>query len=241
MTALLEATKLSKHFGGLKAVDHLSLAIEEGELHCLIGPNGAGKSTFFRLILGRYLPTAGTVRFSGEDITRLQAAARIRRGISVKMQVPGVFPELPVWQNLVIALQSHLAEPDLSREVDRLLTLVDLTAESAKQAGQLAHGQKQWLEIAMAVGARPKLLLLDEPTAGMSPEETFKTGEMVTELNRNAMTVLVVEHDMAFVRQIAKKVSVLHLGRLFAQGSIEEIVANEAVQEIYLGKAHHAH
>jgi branched-chain amino acid transport system ATP-binding protein len=241
MSALLEATNLSKRFGGLRAVDNLSLTVEQGELHCLIGPNGAGKSTFFRLILGRYPPNAGTVRFGGEDITKLQASARIRRGISVKMQVPGIFPELPVWQNLAIALQSHHAKPDLSREVDRLLTLVDLTTERAKQAGQLAHGQKQWLEIAMAIGARPKLLLLDEPTAGMSPEETFKTGEMVSELNRNAMTVLVVEHDMAFVRQIARKVSVLHLGRLFAQGTIEEIVANEAVQEIYLGKGHHGH
>jgi ABC-type uncharacterized transport system ATPase subunit len=123
----------------------------------------------------------------------------------------------------------------LTREVDRLLALVDLTAEAAKQAGQLAHGQKQWLEIAMAIGARPKLLLLDEPTAGMSPEETYKTGEMIVELNRNAMTVLVVEHDMAFVRQIARQVSVLHLGRLFAQGSIDQITDNEAVQEIYLG------
>jgi len=241
MTALLEAKNLSKHFGGLKAVDDLSLAVQEGELHCLIGPNGAGKSTLFRLILGRYPPTAGMVRFRGEDITKLHAAARIRRGMSVKMQVPGVFPELSVRQNLIIALQNRFAGPELSREVDRLLTLVDLTAEAAKQAGQLAHGQKQWLEIAMAIGARPKLLLLDEPTAGMSPEETYKTGEMISELNRGAMTVLVVEHDMAFVRQIARQVSVLHLGRLFAQGSIDEIIANEAVQEIYLGKGHHAH
>jgi branched-chain amino acid transport system ATP-binding protein len=241
VTSLLEATNLSRHFGGLKAIDDLSLAVEEGELHCLIGPNGAGKSTFFRLVLGRYPPTRGTVRFCGEDITRLHAAARIRRGMSVKMQVPGVFPELPVRQNLVIALQSRFAAAELAREVDRLLTLVDLTDDAAKPAGQLAHGQKQWLEIAMAIGTQPKLLLLDEPTAGMSPEETFKTGEMVSALNRDGMTVIVVEHDMAFVRQIARKVSVLHLGRLFAQGSIAEIVANEAVQEIYLGKGHHAH
>jgi ABC-type uncharacterized transport system ATPase subunit len=238
MTALLEARSLSKHFGGLKAVDDLSLAIHEGELHCLIGPNGAGKSTFFRLILGRYPPTTGTVRFCGEDITHLHAAARIRRGMSVKMQVPGVFPELPVRQNLIIALQYRLSEPELTREVDRLLALVDLAADAGKQAGQLAHGQKQWLEIAMAIGVRPKLLLLDEPTAGMSSEETYKTGEMIMELNRSDLTVLVVEHDMAFVRQIARQVSVLHLGRLFAQGSIDEITANEAVQEIYLGKGH---
>jgi ABC-type uncharacterized transport system ATPase subunit len=108
-------------------------------------------------------------------------------------------------------------------------------------AGQLAHGQKQWLEIAMAIGLRPSLLLLDEPKAGMSPEETWKTGEMVQELNRSGMTVLAVEHDMAFVRQIAKRVSVLHFGRMFAQGGIDEITADERVQEIYLGKGHHAH
>jgi branched-chain amino acid transport system ATP-binding protein len=241
VTALLEVTGLSKRFGGLKAVDDLTLAVHEGELHCLIGPNGAGKSTFFRLILGRYPPTTGTVRFQGEDVTRLHPSARIRRGISVKMQVPGVFPELPVRQNLVVALQNRFEGPELAREVDRLLALVDLTEDAGKQAGQLAHGQQQWLEIAMVIGVRPKLLLLDEPTAGMSPEETHKTGELVMELNRSDMTILVVEHDMAFVRQIARKVSVLHLGRLFAQGSIDEITANEAVQEIYLGKGYHAH
>jgi branched-chain amino acid transport system ATP-binding protein len=241
LTALLETSGLSKRFGGLKAVDGVSLTVNEGELHCLIGPNGAGKSTFFRLVLGRYAPTAGTVRFRGADITRLHSAARIRSGISVKMQVPGVFPELPVRQNLVVALQYRFHGPELDREVDRLLALVDLTRDAAKQAGQLAHGQQQWLEIAMAIGVQPKLLLLDEPTAGMSPEETYKTGEMVIELNRAGMTVLVVEHDMAFVRQIASKVSVLHLGRLFAQGTIDEITANEDVKAIYLGTGRHGH
>jgi branched-chain amino acid transport system ATP-binding protein len=241
VTAILEAAGLSKRFGGLKAVDELTLAVHEGELHCLIGPNGAGKSTFFRLVLGRYPVTAGTIRFRGDDITHLHSSARILRGMSVKMQVPGVFPELPVWQNLTIALQRRHAKAELKREVDRLLTLVDLTRDARKLAGQLAHGQKQWLEIAMAIGLRPSLLLLDEPTAGMSPEETWKTGLMVQEMNRSGMTVLVVEHDMAFVRQIAKRVSVLHFGRMFAQGGIDEITADERVQEIYLGKGHHAH
>ncbi|HWL70687.1 MAG TPA: ABC transporter ATP-binding protein [Geminicoccus sp.] len=241
MTTLLEAKGLEKRFGGLKAVDGLSLAIEAGELHCLIGPNGAGKSTFFKLILGRYPPTAGTVHFKGEDITRLVAAQRINRGMSVKMQVPGVFPELPVWQNLTIALQSHFSGAALRREVDRLLAFVDLAPDARKLAGNLSHGQKQWLEIAMAVGVTPTLLLLDEPTAGMSPEETWKTGELILDLNRQGMTVLVVEHDMAFVRQIARQVSVLHFGKLFAQGDIDTITNDEAVQEIYLGKGHHAH
>jgi branched-chain amino acid transport system ATP-binding protein len=239
MTNLLEAEHLEKRFGGLKALDDLSLAIEEGELHCLIGPNGAGKSTFFKLVLGRYPPSAGRVRFRGEDITGLDSYARIQRGIGVKMQVPGVFAELPVVQNLTIALQNRYERGRVRQEVERLLELADLTSEAAKSAGQLGHGQKQWLEIAMAVGGQPSLLLLDEPTAGLSPEETVKTGEMVLAFNREGMTVVVVEHDMAFVRQIARQVTVLHLGRVFAQGTIEAITANEAVQEIYLGKGHH--
>jgi len=239
VSALLEAEHLGKRFGGLMAVDDLSLAIEEGELHCLIGPNGAGKSTFFKLVLGRYPPSTGRVRFRGEDITALESFARIKRGISVKMQVPGVFGELPVAQNLTIALQNRFDRATVNREVKRLLDLVDLTADADKPAAQLGHGQKQWLEIAMAVGVQPSLLLLDEPTAGLSPEETIKTGEMVIEFNRRGMTVVVVEHDMAFVRQIARQVTVLHLGRVFAQGTIDEISANEAVQEIYLGKGHH--
>jgi branched-chain amino acid transport system ATP-binding protein len=239
VSALLEAEHLQKRFGGLNAVDDLSLAIEEGELHCLIGPNGAGKSTFFKLVLGRYPPTAGRVRFRGEDITALESFARIKRGISVKMQVPGVFGELPVAQNLTIALQNRFDRATVNREVERLLDFVDLTDHADRPAAQLGHGQKQWLEIAMAVGVQPSLLLLDEPTAGLSPEETIKTGEMVIEFNRQGMTVIVVEHDMAFVRQIARQVTVLHLGRVFAQGTIDEISANEAVQEIYLGKGHH--
>jgi branched-chain amino acid transport system ATP-binding protein len=239
VSALLEVEHLEKRFGGLKAVDDLSLAIEEGELHCLIGPNGAGKSTFFKLVLGRYPPSAGRVRFRGEDITTLESYARIKRGISVKMQVPGVFGELPVKQNLTIALQNRFDRATVNREVERLLDFVDLTADADKPAAQLGHGQKQWLEIAMAVGVQPSLLLLDEPTAGLSPEETIKTGEMVIEFNRRGMTVVVVEHDMAFVRQIARQVTVLHLGRVFAQGTIDAISANEAVQEIYLGKGHH--
>lgn len=155
------------------------------------------------------------------------------------MQVPGVFAELPVVQNLTIALQNRYERGRVRQEVERLLELADLTGEAAKCAGQLGHGQKQWLEIAMAVGGQPSLLLLDEPTAGLSPEETVKTGEMVLAFNREGMTVVVVEHDMAFVRQIARQVTVLHLGRVFAQGTIEAIIANEAVQEIYLGKGHH--
>ncbi|MBV9757541.1 MAG: ABC transporter ATP-binding protein [Alphaproteobacteria bacterium] len=241
MSAILATEGLSKRFGGVIAIDDLGFAVQEGELHCLIGPNGAGKSTLFKLIVGRLRPSSGSVRFRGDDITHLPSPARIRAGISIKMQVPGIFPELPVEQNLAIALQSRFDRAGVRREMERLLDFVGLAGEVGKPAGQLAHGQKQWLEIAMAIGLRPSLLCLDEPTAGLSPEETRKTGEMVLGLQREGMTILVVEHDMTFVRQLAGHVTVLHFGRLFAQGTIDEIIVNEAVQEIYLGKGRHGH
>ena len=241
MSTILETQGLSKRFGGVTAIDDLVFSVQEGELHCLIGPNGAGKSTLFKLIVGRLQPSSGSIRFRGSDITHLPSPARIRAGLSIKMQVPGIFPELPMEQNLAIALQSRFDRAGVKREMERLLGFVGLEGEVGKAAGQLAHGQKQWLEIAMAVGLQPALLCLDEPTAGLSPEETRKTGEMVLGLKNEGMTILVVEHDMAFVRQIAQHVTVLHFGKMFAQGTIDEIVANEAVQEIYLGHGHHGH
>ena len=152
--------------------------------------------------------------------------------------MPGVFKGLSVRQNLEIALQRQHHGVELAREIDRLLTFLNLEADQAQTAGNLSHGQKQWLEIGMAVGLKPRLLLLDEPTAGMSPEETRQTGEMVQRLNVDGMTVLAIEHDMAFVRQVAQRVTVLHLGQVFAQGSIKQIVADERVAAIYLGQAH---
>jgi branched-chain amino acid transport system ATP-binding protein len=172
------------------------------------------------------------------DITRAKSFERIRKGISVKFQVPGIFKALSVRQNLQIALQHHRRPEDLDEEIDRLLEFLNLTEARAQLAGNLSHGQKQWLEIGMAVGLKPRLLLLDEPTAGMTPDETAATGEMVQALNRDGVTVLAVEHDMAFVRQIAHKVTVLHFGKIFAQGTIDEIVADERVAAIYLGDAH---
>jgi ABC-type uncharacterized transport system ATPase subunit len=238
---LLETRKLNKRFGGLQVTADIDFTLEPGELHCLIGPNGAGKSTLFRLILGEYAPTSGTILYGGQDITRLQPHDRIRRGISVKFQVPGIFSALSVSQNLEIALQHHLEGHGLRGEIKRLLDFLNLSADAAQLAGNLSHGQKQWLEIGMAVSLRPKLLLLDEPTAGMSPEETRATGEMVKALNAEGMTVLAVEHDMEFVRQVATQVTVLHFGRIFAQSDIATIIADERVAEIYLGQGHGPH
>lgn len=236
---LIDIKGVSKRFGGLTAVSDVDLSIDEGEIHCLIGPNGAGKSTLFKLIVGIYQPTAGSILFSKTDITGERPYVRVQRGMSIKMQAPSVFKELPVRQNLDVALQQKQGGNDIAVERERLLRLLDLAADADKPAGALAHGQQQWLEIGMALALRPRLLLLDEPTAGMSPEETHRTGELIKSLNRDGMTVIVVEHDMAFVRQIAQRVTVLHLGRIFAGGTIEQVVNDPRVAEIYLGKTHH--
>ncbi|MBN8962448.1 MAG: ABC transporter ATP-binding protein [Rhizobiales bacterium] len=236
---LIDIKDVSRRFGGLAAVSHVNLSIDQGEIHCLIGPNGAGKSTLFKLIIGVYEPSAGTILFDNADITRERPYARVQRGMSIKMQAPSVFKELPVWQNLDIALQQQRSGDDLVMERQRLLELLDLAVHDDKLAGALAHGQQQWLEIGMALALRPRLLLLDEPTAGMSPEETHRTGELIKSLNRDGMTVIVVEHDMAFIRQIAQRVTVLHLGQIFADGTLEQVVSDPRVEEIYLGKAHH--
>jgi len=241
VTALLVAAGASKSFGGLAAVSDVTLEVENGDIHCLIGPNGAGKSTLFRLIVGVYPPTAGHIHFDGADVTGELPYQRVKRGMSIKMQTPSVFKELPVRQNIHIALQHHVPHSELASEEGRLLELLNLSADSTKLAGELSHGQQQWLEIGMALALRPKLLLLDEPTAGMSPEETYQTGELILRLNASGTTMLVVEHDMTFVRQIAKVVTVLHFGRVFARGSINEVINDPRVAEIYLGKTGHEH
>ena len=238
MTAILETRALNKHFGGLSAVSDVSLEIAAGEIHCLIGPNGAGKSTLFKLVAGTYAPSAGEVLFLGENVTRRKPYERVGRGMSIKLQVPSVFRELPVAQNLEISLQRKSSGRAMEREKERLLEFLQLQDDAAKPAGILSHGQQQWLEIGMALALQPTLLLLDEPTAGMSPVETERTGAMIQRLNAQGMTMLVVEHDMTFVRQIAQRITVLHLGRVFAQGGTDTIIADPRVEEIYLGKGH---
>lgn len=238
--AILQTRDLEKNFGGVFVARSINFEMQPGEIHCLIGPNGAGKSSFFRLILGQHKPTAGTIWFDGQDITALRSYQRIRLGISVKFQVPGIFKALSVWQNLEIALQDNLQGDSLSAEIRQVLDFIELRAQADERAGNLSHGQQQWLEIGMAMSVKPKLLLLDEPTAGMSPQETAKTGDMVRTLNAEGMSILAVEHDMTFVRQIAQQVTVLHFGEIFAQGTIDQITADERVAKIYLGKTNEA-
>ena len=238
MTAILQTRALHKHFGGLAAVSDVNFEIAPGEIHCLIGPNGAGKSTLFKLIAGTYAPSNGEVLFRGENVTLRKPYERVGLGMSIKLQVPSIFRELPVAQNLEIALQRKSSGAAMEAEKARLLEFLQLRGDAGKPAGILSHGQQQWLEIGMALALQPTLLLLDEPTAGMSPQETERTGELIQRLNAQGMTVLVVERDMTFVRQIAQRITVLHLGRVFAQGSTGAVIADPRVEEIYLGKGH---
>jgi ABC-type uncharacterized transport system ATPase subunit len=234
---LLVIDNVSKRFGGLLAVSDMNLTVEQGELRCLIGPNGAGKSTVFKLIMGFERPTTGTISFDGQRIDSWPTWKRARQGMSIKMQIPGVYPELSVHDNMRVAAQYHVASHEMVASIDRLLGRVGLGGLGGELVKNLSHGQQQWLEIGMALSAKPKLLLLDEPTAGMGPGETEATARIVESLNADGTAILVIEHDMAFVRRIARKVTVMNLGKLFAEGTIAEIEANQEVTDIYLGRS----
>ncbi len=233
---VLEAVDLRKAFGGLAAVDGVSLAFAQKGVHCLIGPNGAGKSTFFNLLVGRYRPTSGRVMFSGEEITRREPHERVRRGLGIKLQVASLYKELPVFENMWLASYAKTGNVDAANtRTSDILGWLDLTPRANDLVGALAHGQQQWLEIGMALATEPAIILLDEPTAGMTREETTRTAELVTLLGERA-SVIVVEHDMEFVRQLDVPVTVFHQGKIFAQGSIDELRRDERVLEIYLGR-----
>ncbi len=233
---LLVLKGVSKRFGGLRAVSDLDLSVSRGELRCLIGPNGAGKSTVFKLIVGFERPTTGAITFDGAVIDSWPTWRRARQGLSIKMQIPGVYPELTVEDNMRVAAQYHVRGAQMEEAIAGLLARVGLSGTGHMLTKNLSHGEQQWLEIGMALSVNPKLLLLDEPTAGMGPGETEATGRLIESLNADGVAILVIEHDMAFVRQIARTVTVLHLGRIFAEGTIGEIETNAAVTDIYLGK-----
>ncbi len=235
MSAMLETKGLVKRFGGDTVIDGLDLSVEAGEIRCVIGPNGAGKSTFLGLVIGAVAPTAGSIFFNGIDVSRMPAYRRIRNGLGIKFQVPGVFADLSVRDNLSVALQRSTSAGTLAGETDRLLAYLALHHHELTRAGDLSHGQQQWLEIGMALATQPRLLLLDEPTAGMSVEETARTGELVQRLNADGTTIIAIEHDMAFVRQVATKVTLLHYGRIFREGTIAEIENDDDVAQLYLG------
>lgn len=247
--ALLETQNLEVSFDGFKAVDGLNFSVDEGELRCLIGANGAGKSTTLDLICGKTMPTAGKIVFEGHDITDMHEHRRARHGIGRKFQVPSIFKDLSVRQNLQVAYSKRpnpwhtmLVWPG-SEGRDRIEEIAQFTGLSERletQAAYLSHGETQWLEIAMLIVQDSKMILMDEPTAGMTIAETGKTAEIFN-LLRGQHTLVVVEHDMAFVREIAEIVTVLHQGKVLSQGLVSDIESDEKVKEAYLGSGGISH
>ena len=233
---IVETRSLSKIFGGVRAADELDLSIQEGEIHCIIGPNGAGKSTLFKLLMGIERPTAGAIVLDDHDITHMAPHLRARRGLAIKFQSMQVYQDLTVYQNLFIPLRRHHRPREIPDRCADLLTQLQLTDTEERIVGDLSHGQQQWLAIGMSMAVDPKVLLLDEPTAGMSPEETRQTAAIVRQLNEAGVTIAVIEHDMAFVRDLDTRTTVLHYGEVFAQGAFADIERDDDVHRIYLGK-----
>ncbi|MFZ0016364.1 MAG: ABC transporter ATP-binding protein [Acetobacteraceae bacterium] len=247
--SLLEVRSVSKHFGDLVAVEDVSLNVENGELRAIIGPNGAGKTTFFNMISGFFPPSKGDIVFDGETVTRLPVTARVARGMARTFQITEIFPELSVRENVRIAQESadgfrlHMwvsrAETArVMREVDELLAQVGLSTNADRLVGELSHGDQRAAEIAMALALRPRLLLLDEPTAGMGEQETYQVAGLIRRLHRNsAYTIILIEHDMRVVFNLADRITVLAEGRMLADGTPQQIAEDPHVQAAYLGKA----
>jgi urea transport system ATP-binding protein len=233
---------LGVDFGGFKAVNNVSLTIEEGELRVLLGANGAGKTTLMDLVSGKTKCTEGRVFLRDTEITNWEEHKIARAGIGRKFQIPSIFKDLTVRRNLEVAscrnpavlanLRFGFAKE--ASDVDRVLELIGLTEEANRLAAYLSHGQTQWLELGLLITQNPKVILLDEPTAGMTQAETHKTSEIVNGL-KGKHTLIVVEHDMAFVREIAERITVLHLGAVLAEGNVEEIENDPNVRAAYLG------
>jgi urea transport system ATP-binding protein len=242
---ILTLEGVDKTFEGFKAINDLTFYLDEGELRTIIGPNGAGKSTMLDLITGRTRPDRGKIEFGRDtDLTRLNEYQINRLGVGRKFQTPSVYVEHTVFENILLSLPGTrsvweaLFSRTTPRQRDRInevLQTVGLGDKAAVQAGTLAHGQKQWLEIGMLLAQDPKLLLVDEPAAGMSDEETVKTGELLLTL-AGKHSIVVIEHDMTFVRQIARKVTVLHQGTVLCEGTVDEVQNNDRVIEVYLGR-----
>ena len=246
---VLEINNVTKRFGNLVAVRDVSLTVAKGELCAIIGPNGAGKTTFFNLISGYFPPTSGTIMFDGQDITKLATDQRVVRGMARTFQITEILPELTVFENVRIATEvasGYRLRPWINRSeaakvqahVEDTLKLVSLETKADRLVGELAHGDQRAAEIAMALALKPHLLLLDEPTAGMGDQETYDVTRLIRRLHRDEkLTIVLIEHDMRVVFNLADRVCVLDQGRMLAQGTPQEIAANETVQAAYLGQA----
>ena len=232
---LLETRNLCMRFGGVQAVRNVDFTLAEGELRCLIGPNGAGKSTFFKMLTGQLQPSQGQVLFRGRDISQAYAHQIARLGIGIKTQVPSVFDGLSVRENIWLAANRLHSRDRAANVVDEMLERLGLAGVAERLVGQLAHGQRQWVELGIVLSTDPELILLDEPAAGMTYDEVQKTAQLVREINRTK-ALIVVEHDMQFIRMIAKQVTVFNQGSVLVEDAVENILRNPLVRDIYLGK-----
>ncbi len=244
MSEMLKTSGLTKNFGGLTAVNNVNFSIEEGDLQSIIGPNGAGKSTFFKLISGEIKPSSGQIVFNGNDITGLAQTQVSHRGIAVAYQITNIFPLLTVLENVRVAAQSRKttfnfwskaeSHHEITDQALAILEEIGLVEFKEDIAGNLSHGDQKRLEIGIALATQPELLLLDEPTAGLSPTETRYTIELIKKISDH-LTIILVEHKMTVVMEVSDKITVLHYGSLLAQGSPDDIRNNEEVRRVYLG------
>jgi branched-chain amino acid transport system ATP-binding protein len=246
---LLQVRQTSKRFGNLIAIDDVSLTVEPGELRAIIGPNGAGKTTFFNLVSGLFAPTSGAIMFEGKDVTTLSPAERVRLGMARTFQITEIFPELTVAENIQIAVETaagfglrpwlgRASRDAVSARVSELLMMGGLADKGSVRVGALSHGDQRAAEIMMSLALRPRLLLLDEPTAGMGDQETYEIARLIRRLHRQkGLTIMLIEHDMRVVFNLADRIMVLEQGRVLAEGTPQEIEGSEAVQAAYLGKA----
>ncbi len=244
MASLLEVKGLTTRVSGFTILNNLDFSIEENELRVLLGPNGAGKTTLICMITGQFKPVAGSINFAGRDITGWAPDDIFQAGISREFQVPNMYETLSVFDNVMVSLQGRrrvfatLLQRLSGEERDRIweiLEFVELADKASDPADSLSHGQRQWLELAMLIASNPKLLLLDEPTTGMTEEGKRKTAELIRKIAKTH-TVLLVEHDMHIVRQIGQRITVLHQGQMLAEGPMSEVMNNETVRRVYLGK-----
>ncbi len=240
---VLETVRLTKEFGALRAVDGVDFRLPSGQLRAIIGPNGAGKSTFFAMLMGRLRPSDGDIRFHDKSIARLSPHKISRLGVSLAFQITNIFPNLSVADNLRLAVQSRrnpfvpfrnaAKRPWVEERVAAVLEQIGLADKRDEIAANLAHGEQKYLEIGLALACNPSLLLLDEPTAGMSPEETRATAQLIRRLAED-ISVVLVEHDMEVVMGVADQVTVFHQGQIIAEGPPDEMRADEEVQRVYL-------
>jgi ABC-type uncharacterized transport system ATPase subunit len=237
MTVLLQTKGLTKRFQGLVANEDVDFTLSMGEVRSVIGPNGAGKTTFISMISGHLRPTSGAIFYNGQDITRQSLPVRASHGIIRKFQTPSVFTGLSVYQNIELSvIASRAASRHTAARVGEVMELVRLNDQARTLASTLSHGQRQWLEIGMLLGAQAQLLLLDEPTAGMTAEETNATGVLINDLTQELnLSAIIIEHDINFIKSLKAPITVLHLGKVFREGTFEQISADPEVRAIYLG------